>query len=323
MQLAILTAVVKLFLKNQTQDTHEMLQIVLEESTQNTDNPDLRDRGYLYWRLVATDTARAAQIVLQERPTIVDTMGDIDVTLLERLVRQIGSLSSVYHKPPESFVSLQNVAYSDFSSESIEYIDEIIEDDSPGGDHAMPAGIMQSGETNYSMSQTVADDRDDEEGTTTRPVGLIDLLSLDGPTDIVDPIPVANAASGGSSGVTSLMDLMMGAGPSSGGGSGVADLMGNLAGIGGGASGSTSGAAAGSGPAKAAVKATKVLEASAGGGMEMTTGWSRVDGVVYYQYAAQCNFFFFFSLVVAAVDVFLCLCVAALLAPFSVKGTPS
>ncbi len=48
----------KLFLKRPT-DTQELVQQVLSLATQDSDNPDLRDRGYIYWRLLSTDPAAA------------------------------------------------------------------------------------------------------------------------------------------------------------------------------------------------------------------------------------------------------------------------
>uniref|UniRef100_A0A8C7RU26 Adaptor related protein complex 1 subunit beta 1 n=1 Tax=Oncorhynchus mykiss TaxID=8022 RepID=A0A8C7RU26_ONCMY len=53
-QLQLLTAIVKLFLKKPT-ETQELVQQVLSLATQDSDNPDLRDRGYIYWRLLSTD----------------------------------------------------------------------------------------------------------------------------------------------------------------------------------------------------------------------------------------------------------------------------
>ena len=53
-QLQLLTATVKLFLK-QPNGTQEMVQRVLQLATQGSDNPDLRDRGFVYWRLLSTD----------------------------------------------------------------------------------------------------------------------------------------------------------------------------------------------------------------------------------------------------------------------------
>lgn len=54
-QLQLLTATVKLFLKKPTESAQRMIQLVLSCATQETDNPDLRDRAYVYWRLLSTD----------------------------------------------------------------------------------------------------------------------------------------------------------------------------------------------------------------------------------------------------------------------------
>lgn len=54
-QLQLLTATVKLFLKKPTENVQRMIQLVLSCATNETDNPDLRDRAYVYWRLLSTD----------------------------------------------------------------------------------------------------------------------------------------------------------------------------------------------------------------------------------------------------------------------------
>uniref|UniRef100_A0A166FA29 Beta-adaptin-like protein n=1 Tax=Daucus carota subsp. sativus TaxID=79200 RepID=A0A166FA29_DAUCS len=54
-QLQLLTATVKLFLKKPTEGPQQMIQVVLNNATVETDNPDLRDRAYIYWRLLSTD----------------------------------------------------------------------------------------------------------------------------------------------------------------------------------------------------------------------------------------------------------------------------
>ena len=65
-QLQMLTSTVKLFLKRPA-DTQKMVQDVLTLATQDSDNPDLRDRGYIYWRLLSTDPEAAKQVVLAEK----------------------------------------------------------------------------------------------------------------------------------------------------------------------------------------------------------------------------------------------------------------
>ncbi|KLJ09858.1 hypothetical protein EMPG_14718 [Blastomyces silverae] len=53
-QLALLTATVKLFIQRPTKG-QQLVPQVLKWCTEETDDPDLRDRGYMYWRLLSTD----------------------------------------------------------------------------------------------------------------------------------------------------------------------------------------------------------------------------------------------------------------------------
>jgi len=103
-QLQSLTAVMKLFLRRPT-DTKDLIKKVLRLSTEESDNPDLRDRGYIYWRLLNESPEAAKTVVLAEKPVIKDDSTNIPKTLLNELVKHIGTLSSVYHKPPELFVA--------------------------------------------------------------------------------------------------------------------------------------------------------------------------------------------------------------------------
>lgn len=102
-QLQLLTAIVKLFLKRPT-DTQELVQQVLSLATQDSDNPDLRDRGFIYWRLLSTDPGAAKEVVLADKPLISEETDLLEPTLLDELICHISSLASVYHKPPSAFV---------------------------------------------------------------------------------------------------------------------------------------------------------------------------------------------------------------------------
>ncbi|KAM6556688.1 hypothetical protein CsatB_003707 [Cannabis sativa] len=104
-QLQLLTATVKLFLKKPTEGPQQMIQVVLNNATVETDNPDLRDRAYIYWRLLSTDPEAAKDVVLAEKPVITDDSNQLEPTLLDELLANIATLSSVYHKPPEAFVT--------------------------------------------------------------------------------------------------------------------------------------------------------------------------------------------------------------------------
>uniref|UniRef100_A0A2K5E9W2 AP complex subunit beta n=1 Tax=Aotus nancymaae TaxID=37293 RepID=A0A2K5E9W2_AOTNA len=98
-QLTLLTAIVKLFLKKPS-ETQELVPL----TTRYSDNSDLRDRSYIYRCLLSTDPVTAKEIVLSEKPLISEETDLIEPTLLDELICHIGSLASVYHKPPNAFV---------------------------------------------------------------------------------------------------------------------------------------------------------------------------------------------------------------------------
>ena len=100
-QLALLTATVKLFIKRPTAG-QELVPKVLKWATEEVDNPDLRDRGYIYWRLLSTDPVAAKDIVLSEKPAINTETEVMDRSVLDRLLLHTGSLASVYHQAPET-----------------------------------------------------------------------------------------------------------------------------------------------------------------------------------------------------------------------------
>ncbi|KAG2441207.1 hypothetical protein HYH02_010051 [Chlamydomonas schloesseri] len=110
-QLQLLTATVKLFLKKPTESAQKMISAVLSCATNETDSPDLRDRAFIYWRLLSTDPEAAKDVVLAEKPVIADDSSSLDPSLLEQLVtRYLATVAAVYHRPPETFVSRQRLA---------------------------------------------------------------------------------------------------------------------------------------------------------------------------------------------------------------------
>ncbi|SBT71600.1 AP-1 complex subunit beta, putative [Plasmodium malariae] len=103
-QLQILTASVKLFLKC-SKNTKDIITKVLKLSTEESDNPDLRDRAYIYWRLLSKNIDVAKKIVLAEKPPIQEDNKITDIKVLNKLIKNISMLSSVYHKLPETFIA--------------------------------------------------------------------------------------------------------------------------------------------------------------------------------------------------------------------------
>ena len=80
------------------------MQQVLSLASQDSENTDLRDGGFIYWRLLSTDPAAAKEVVLAEKPLIAEETDLLEPTLLDELICHIASLASFYHKPPTAFV---------------------------------------------------------------------------------------------------------------------------------------------------------------------------------------------------------------------------
>ncbi|KAI9889866.1 MAG: hypothetical protein M1814_004701 [Vezdaea aestivalis] len=97
-QLALLTATVKLFIQRPTKG-QELVPKVLKWATEETDNPDLRDRGYMYWRLLSSDPATARKVVMGEKPPITAESEKLDPATLEEMCLNVGTLATVYLKP--------------------------------------------------------------------------------------------------------------------------------------------------------------------------------------------------------------------------------
>ncbi|KAF5365668.1 hypothetical protein D9758_003315 [Tetrapyrgos nigripes] len=104
-QLALLTASVKLFVyKSQAEKAKELVHKVLKWATEEVDNPDLRDRGFMYWRMLAVNPTVAGEIVLAEKPAITTDSDRMDRGALDQLLLHTATLGSIYHKNPETFI---------------------------------------------------------------------------------------------------------------------------------------------------------------------------------------------------------------------------
>lgn len=107
-QMQLLTGIVKLFLKK-PQSTQDMVSKVLKCATEESNNHDIRDRGYIYWRLLSTNPEATKQVVLGDKPPIRDDSQTIEKGLLDKLISDLALMSSVYHKSADEFVTRVNV----------------------------------------------------------------------------------------------------------------------------------------------------------------------------------------------------------------------
>jgi len=184
-QLQLVSATVKLFLKKPQADgkPQAMIQLVLTYATQATDNPDLRDRAFIYWRLLSTDPEAARAMVLAPKPTISDSGAAVEPSLLEELLGNLGMLASVYHRPPASFTSHTRPAVLQ------------VDDTKP----PPPASVMDGSEDGGSTAAAASED------TRTPAPMMDDLLDLGGDDEDVPSAP-PSAPAPDAGGLSDLLD---------------------------------------------------------------------------------------------------------------------
>lgn len=105
-QYATITAAVKYYLLLPV--TGESLVLAaLQHATEESDNPDVRDRGFFYWRMITAEAnsgragafqEKTKEVVLDANPLITLENDNIDPSILEELEMNIGTLASVYLK---------------------------------------------------------------------------------------------------------------------------------------------------------------------------------------------------------------------------------
>ncbi|KAL8440621.1 hypothetical protein Efla_003289 [Eimeria flavescens] len=103
-QLQILTAAVKLFMLHPKQNQQLVTQL-LKTATEEADNPDVRDRAYIYWRMLSRNPEATRKIVFASKPAMNADAGSIDDKTLACLTENISMVASVYHKLPSTFVT--------------------------------------------------------------------------------------------------------------------------------------------------------------------------------------------------------------------------
>ena len=117
MQINILDSATKTFLKCQSEESYNILNQVFDFCTKECEDPDVRDRGYMYYRLMTIDPQIANKIIVNEKPRINEDVSGFDDNLLAILMDNLGTLSTIYEKPPESFVKKTKEKYFEDDNE--------------------------------------------------------------------------------------------------------------------------------------------------------------------------------------------------------------
>lgn len=87
--LQMLTAAVKMYIKK-SDECEEMVMKVLNLASEESDNPDLRDRGYIYWRMLSTDPTATKDVILIKRPEYTEDLTNLMGTEVRDLFEDPG-----------------------------------------------------------------------------------------------------------------------------------------------------------------------------------------------------------------------------------------
>jgi len=193
-QLQLLNSAVKTFLKRSSEESYNILQQIFD-FTKESDNPDLRDKGFLYWRLLSIDPNLASMIVLSDKPRISEDTSGFDFSLLDLLLNNLGTLSTIYAKPPDLFVKKTNKINMG-EEEEAEYEESPIEIESEQVPDENKKENSKS-RNNKEPEEVRANNQTIEPATTNKQVNLIDLNDILGGSSssnnsanpVVNPVP--------------------------------------------------------------------------------------------------------------------------------------
>jgi len=163
-QLQILNSGIKMYL-NGIDPIDTVLQELLQKINDQSNNPDLRDRGYIYWRLLYSDPSTASKVIFSEVPPTEIEVEDIDLKTKMILLRRGGSISNIIGVPLETiFTKKRELVNRGEVDLDTEVVSERQDDD----------------ETQAQQVNNLGDDEETEEDSKpTNNDGEFDLLGMD------------------------------------------------------------------------------------------------------------------------------------------------
>lgn len=102
-QLTILSTLVKVYC-DKPSSTSDQLQFVLTEATKPGNVPDVKNRALIYWRVLSTDANLAKEMLKFDKHVVAHSGVHFDATVLDELIRNMGSVAGVLHVVPSDFV---------------------------------------------------------------------------------------------------------------------------------------------------------------------------------------------------------------------------
>ena len=108
-KLQILNACVKNFLMK-PDEAEELVKICLQKGTEECENPDVRDRAYIYWRLLETDPDIAKEMICSEKPAFkFNEHDELDVDTIDDMIANMTNVSACYFKKDKDIINEEDM----------------------------------------------------------------------------------------------------------------------------------------------------------------------------------------------------------------------
>ena len=109
LKLQILNAAVKNFV-TKPDESEQLVKICLQKGAEESENPDIRDRAYIYWRLLETDPDIAKEMVSGEKPAFKFNEDDeLDVDTIDDMINNMTNVSSCYFKKEKDIINEEDM----------------------------------------------------------------------------------------------------------------------------------------------------------------------------------------------------------------------
>ena len=104
-RLQILNAGVKNFV-NKPDESEEIVKMCLQKGAEESENPDIRDRAYIYWRLLEVDPDIAKDMMVSEKPPFDFTdEDDLEPDVVDDMICNMTNVSAVYLKKQKEMIT--------------------------------------------------------------------------------------------------------------------------------------------------------------------------------------------------------------------------
>jgi len=120
----ILNAAIKNFVLKPN-ESEELTKYVLEKAGEECENPDIRDRAYIYWRLLENDPDSAKEMLLGAKPDFLYKDEEMfDKSLLDDLVENLTNISCLYQKKSSEMLASEDLIIENQNNETEIEVDE-------------------------------------------------------------------------------------------------------------------------------------------------------------------------------------------------------